>query len=384
MTEALDQFLARLMRCFVRGEPLPPWRDDLGVTPKAAAERILFHGIALQLVEGDPQLSGWPTALADTISEQARLQTFWEMSHRDLLGQLIEKLHSAGAQPLLIKGSALAYSLYEKPALRRRSDSDLLVKGLPKRRARGVLASLGFTRQGDVVPMQEAWEQPTSYGFTHEVDVHWGWKSSPVVSACLDTILPAAQPCELPAISPHARGAGHLDNLVLVSINRASHEAFGYINDTASIYENNRLIWAIDLDTISRALSPQDWERLPALAEHAGCARLVADAFRFAEAALETHIPRGVLDKLVEAGATGPERISAYYAGLSTKERVKRDFAASKGLLAKFETLSCHLFPGAAVLHRRYPDATHWPLTALRLRRLASSAGRVLTGKALA
>lgn len=381
MTDAFDRFLARCVQSALRSEPFPEFACFTSlspdtITPETAANKVSFHGIALILLQANPGLTGWPDLLKDRIREEARLQTFWELAHKDTIVAVLDDLGAAGADTVVLKGTALAYSVYSDPALRRRGDSDIMVTGIPRERVRAILARRGFFSTGDVMPLQESWSLCTDYGFDHTIDVHWQFKSSPEVSACLARIIPSAETTPLPKMGSNAVGLNAVDNLFMVAINRESHRVFGIQNGVDKTFDNDRLIWAVDFDLLTRAFTQADWDRVPVLAAKAGCSAIILDALLFAQRTIGTTVPPSVCDAL--ASDTRDQPVTHYYSGLPTAHRFLRDFRASRSLAQKARLLKFHLLPGRIFLAERYPNSGHWPLFALQMRRLISAPGKLL------
>ena len=86
-----------------------------------AQHRADYHGVSGLLVG----LPGWPAKCASAIRTEALGRAMWEMRHRQLLAQVLGALADNELRALLIKGPAFAYDLYDAPAHRIRSDSDL-------------------------------------------------------------------------------------------------------------------------------------------------------------------------------------------------------------------------------------------------------------------
>lgn len=63
---------------------------------------------------------------------------------RDLLAEVLSAFYDAGLELLLLKGSALAFTVYPDPGLRPMRDIDMLVKEGDARRAQAILVDLGF------------------------------------------------------------------------------------------------------------------------------------------------------------------------------------------------------------------------------------------------
>lgn len=67
-----------------------------------------------------------PQSLQQKIRAAAYNETAAEMLWEQEIEEVIDKLGGTHIQPLVFKGTALAYSLYAQPHLRSRSDTDLL------------------------------------------------------------------------------------------------------------------------------------------------------------------------------------------------------------------------------------------------------------------
>lgn len=382
-TAAIDRFLALCVRQSQRDQTLPPWPGEWGADDPALCQmvfdRIAFHGIALLLVYHATALSAWPALLRDTMQAEARAQSFWEMGHRKVLAQLIQTLDTAGITGAVTKGTAMAYTLYAEPALRRRGDSDVLLPGADRRAVGAALAAIGMVRSGDARPLQESWAAQCAMGFTHVFDLHWRGNASAVVSHCHDRAGIGQRTVAMPRVSPAARAIAPTDNAILIAINRAMHLQFGYVSGTAKTFEQDRLIWAVDLDLLSASFGAAEWEALAQAAEASGAAPLVLAALDFAHAVLGTPTPPDIRARL--AAHPGDPRLLRYLGALPGIERLRLDLAASPTLADKLRLIRYTLFPGAEVLHERFPAATHWPIPALQARRLVSSAGKLLLGR---
>ena len=75
-------------------------------------ERAEYHGVW-------PLVAGGAGALRDVAAVEL-------LRKRELL-EVLRALDDAGVAPLLLKGAALAYSIYPSPVLRPRADTDLLI-----------------------------------------------------------------------------------------------------------------------------------------------------------------------------------------------------------------------------------------------------------------
>src|SRR5712691_10127605 len=67
----------------------------------------------------------WPEAICEALARESRLQTARELLRRKELISVLDVLAAEDIHPILLKGTALAYSLYDNPASRPRVDTDL-------------------------------------------------------------------------------------------------------------------------------------------------------------------------------------------------------------------------------------------------------------------
>ncbi len=90
--------------------------------------------------------------------------------------EAVDALEAAGIEPVLLKGPALARSVYPDPALRQSCDLDLLVRPADVPAAEGVLGGLGYANPGREFSVSE-------HGYHHQVftapkngitlELHW-------------------------------------------------------------------------------------------------------------------------------------------------------------------------------------------------------------------
>src|SRR5207247_3089836 len=101
------------------------------------------------------------------------------------LRALLDGFGRHGIGVLLIKGTALAYDIYDAPELRPRADTDLLINRADIDRARAVFAELGYDARvlsGDPhANRQQALARTDSFGVEHVYDLHWDIANTPIV-----------------------------------------------------------------------------------------------------------------------------------------------------------------------------------------------------------
>lgn len=372
VADRADAFLAAILR----GER-PAWpKAGFGEAPAALLERIRVHGMAALLAERVEALADWPADLRDGLLEEARLQAFWEETHRAMLAKLYALLEAKGVTALVMKGTALAYSLYEEPSARRRGDSDLLVRESDLDASRAALREQGFTKRHDPQGLffQETWLLDTCIGIVHSVDLHWQANDSPLLQRVLVLEEYFAGRIPLPRLAPQAFAPDPVLTFLQCSLNQAWHRAHGYLIEDECVMADVRLVWAWDNHLLAQSFDTVQWDRLAGLAADRGIAAFVLAALDLAHDHLRSFIPETVRERLASAPQdTKPVRRLLEKNHLGS---VRRDMSAIEGLAPKMRFLLGHAVPPSEHLRLKYPNSSHWPVPLLHLRRLAAVAMR--------
>lgn len=338
------------------------------------------HGIAPFLNQAAPTFPGWPQSIVHEVKKEAALQSFWETSHRDAIMPLIDAFDQAGMPILIIKGTALAYSLYPEPAMRRRGDTDIVVLTNRRSKARQILRSCGFVADQAPRALQEDWHCESGIGFRHTVDLHWRFNASATIARLVDRGDCFAGSIDLPRLARHAKTIGLTGNLILTCINRHSHGTMGYRVGGAKIFETDRLIWAIDIAQLIRAFGDREWRDLVEQALLTQTGSIVQSGLMFAQRALGVPVPAAVIEALDPRAA--PQGVMNYFATTSGLRRLQMDVAAAAGPREKALILLHVLVPGDHFVRERFPQAQGWPIAALQVRRWIEGAAKLVQGRA--
>ena len=370
--------IRQLLAATLRGEAAPwPPRWTMEADGPAIVHAILFHGVAGLLVERLQFLVDWPAELLDLTRGQARAQAMWELRHRQLLSRLLAGLDDRGVPNLLLKGSAIAYDLYETPAARSRGDSDLLVPRASLGAARSVLDELGFRHHEshdgleDDLARQEIWSFSSEDGGRHGLDLHWELLNA----ASLQAVLPIAEclsaPRPLPRLSPSAMTMDRPRFLLHTCVHRAMHRTAPYFVDGTAHFDEGRLIWSWDIGLLARVMDRDEWRRFARLAGDKGVAGLCLAGLEAAAGDVGAGVPAAILAQLQEASRGD----LAYFRGTAL-QRAWQDLRAVRGSGAKLRYLRGRLVPTPAFIRSKYPGMARAPLLFLYGRRLADSLRR--------
>ena len=339
----------------------------------SAIERIAYHGIAGLLNERTVSLGDWPAAVTGYLHEQGIALAMWELRHNAGLGELLGGFAEAGVAAVLLKGTALAYDLYPRPATRARGDSDVLVAVADLSTARAVLERLGYRRQSigegiaDDLALQEVWSLMCGAGTSHHIDLHWQMLNAPALAGLLDHDDCIADPLPLPRLAPSAQAMNRPLTLLHTCIHRAMHLTSPYIVGGVTYYGGDRLIWARDIDLLAGALSEAEWRRFTVVALDQGVAAVCRDGLALAKRTLGSEISEDVMAVL---GAARGERASAYLLGAGQARRAWLDLRAIPGLRRKLAYVAARSLPPEAFMRGKYPGMAGRPLALLHLKRM--------------
>jgi hypothetical protein len=365
-TVEIDTFLATMLRAEPAKWPAV-WDKAVG---SPVLERISYHGIAGLLSANSAALSSWPEELRAEIRDDALGASMWELRHKVVLGELLERLATDGVGALLLKGTAVAYDVYDNPAVRLRGDTDLLVARPDRDAARKVLSDLGFVRTiedqelPDALRSQEIWTLASNDGTNHSIDLHWQALNAPALERCLtfDELAAGARP--LPRLSGTARAPSRPTMLLHACLHRGLHDCSPYFIGNRTYFGGNRLIWLYDLLLLGRAMSDAEWRSFCGMAVDKRVADVCLAGLSAAEGSLGNFCPAFVRNELARA-ASGPYFRSGQFG------RALQDVLAVPGLQRKWQYLRARSLPNAEFMRAKYPEMAERSLSALYLRRFA-------------
>ena len=219
--------------------------------------------------------------------------------HRNLLKtaeflRIVQALAGKDIPTIPLKGVVLAHTLYPNPGLREFSDIDVLVRDQDVWQARGLLESMGFVSRSDLAAGQEIALRRSMHAHVFWrpadrmlVDLHWDLAPRyqatgiPVDALWHRTTKFELGGAELRILSPEV-------TLLLLCAHAANHGPVPW----------PRVKWVCDVSELLRKHRGLDWRELFALAEEAGCRRMVdlglAVAARLLDAPLPDEVERRV------------------------------------------------------------------------------------------
>jgi hypothetical protein len=178
------------------------------------------------------------------------------------LAEVVEALRREGIEAIVLKGGALAPTVYTEPAQRPMNDLDLLLRPEAMDRAGAALQSLGFQLSGLIPAHMVAFQQRFGGGLEwqrsrggevtrldvqhHLVGIDWCWTAFPIEA---DALWATARPLALDGVRAWQLSAE--DTLIQLCLHQALH---GYASPLIGYADIDRVIGATD--------SVLSWSRL--------------------------------------------------------------------------------------------------------------------------
>lgn len=345
------------------------WSEGLDVPVDRLVDEADAHGISTLVWQSLAGATGAGAELRQRLDPRARAAATRDLIVQREMQHLLSCLDHAAVPALVIKGSALAYTVYEQPWLRPRTDTDVLIRHADVERASRSFAESGYRQSdaltsGALVSHQVAFERTDQHDVHHVLDLHWKLVNPQMLADALpfDELWASSRPA--PALGPSARVPSHAASIAIGSVHRLAHHQ-----------GHDRLIWLFDLVALARRCSDDDWASLVTLARSAQVSGLCLDGLVQAGRRLGAHLPQRVQDALAEAAPREPSRI--YLEGPVRKRNVLvHDLRALGSWRTRLRLLREHVFPPPAFIRHRYGGQRRWPLPALYLHRLVTGAIR--------
>jgi len=286
------------------------------------------------------------------------------------LQEVVEAFREKGVRVLVLRGPALAFSLYADPAMRPSSDLDLLVQPDQVIQARGVLESLGYTclaRRFEVAKdffREECFVQQKNPRNSFPVDLHWvHWELHPFFKGSeeveIHDLFQRAWKVETPTLTFET----------LHPVDYLIHSAIHLV----MIHKNEmRLSWIYDTALLAQYLQvPNDWKILQERSV-AWRARLPLEhCLRMAQVWAGLQLPEGFDDFSSWPRPTEDE--SAVWADTMHHHWVtillKRSLSNPSLLLKRVPSLLRLLFPHPDIVRFCYPTSSNWLLPISYVRR---------------
>lgn len=298
-----------------------------------------------------------------------------ELSVAADLRQVIDALVRAGVTPILFKGAALAYSVYDSPELRPRSDCDVLIRQADCDVARRTLQAHGFVAALSCERLfgQVRFDKSTALGIEYAIDLHWRISTQTLFADMLTYDELAADCVAVPDLGPHARAAGLVHALLLACVHPVMHHR-----------NEEVLIWVYDVHLLASRLSMEQWSRFVALARDRGVSAICVRQLQAARQRFHTVVADSVWAAL--SATSHAEAAATYLASGRRWHHELRDNVRHAGnWTERARVLRDVVIPDPEYMRRSYGISERsWGTLLLPfcyLHRLARGGSKVLAGR---
>jgi hypothetical protein len=352
----------------MRGES-PEWPFARDAVELARFEEFCTReGVSAQLHASASRLK-WPERIADFIRRQTIARSMWEQQHATVLAGALEVLANEHLQPLVFKGTALAYSVYAEPYVRARADSDLLLEPGQRKKAAKALQAAGFVRQGSIDGEYVSYEVSFTREqnrFLHYLDLHWRIHYSQFQSIRFPYAYLRRRAGPLPRLSPIALAPAPVDSILLNCVHRANDMNTPQWASDQPVFGTERLISLYDIHLLLESMGPHELDELTSTAQLLGVMSICRRWILAAVSNFATRVPTAFID--VWKADAGTDAFCRYHAANTVAQRWA-DFASVPGVRCKVAYLAEHISPPADYMRERFPlsQDSSWSLRARRL-----------------
>lgn len=316
----------------------------------------------------------WPDAVTGVLQRQARAQALHELVIELELKDLLSLLARRHIDALLFKGTPIAYSLYAKPHLRLRCDTDLLVPLALRESAHQVLIEAGYQTSplppnGELVFNTHGYVKPVRLGVLHRVDLHWRLSNSPLYARTFSFGELMSRAAPVAALGASARMPGPAHALIIACMHRTSHLAESRLVEGLPYREADRLIWLFDIHLLAGQFAPSDWSEFLEVARAKRLRAVCADGLAASRSHFGTAIPSEILAGL---DAPGHGELSKSYLSSNLLHRHWAEVRAVPGWVQRVRFVIQRLFPPRASMPGAHGHGSHnrLRLPGMYLRRL--------------
>ena len=322
------------------GEPF--WR---------AAEAHHVDLLLLDLARSSGADWGW-SAVALRLARSAAVDASVLRSLRDReLRRVLDVFGAAGVSCLIIKGAALAHTLYRQPHARRRSDADLLVRTEDENRVTALLEADGYARADEIsgayATSQMHFDRPEHPDQRYALDIHWRIVNAHAFAdaVAFDEFEAARMP--VPGCGPNAWTLCAPHALALACIHCVAHHP-----------NSDDLLWLWDVHLLASALTGAEAGVFVDLAARSAARAVCAHTLAAAHARFGTPPAAALIDRVRPRPGDATEPSARFLGGGLSQADILRSDLASLGWRRGVSLLREHLFPPTSYMRSLYGE---WP-----------------------
>ena len=340
----MDDLLAGLLR----GEAL----DHRALKASGALaihDAALVHDILPLVADRLAFAPELPVDLRESFMEDAHRAAAVDLAADLELRRLLEAFAAGGVRLLLIKGSHLAYTHFDRPDLRARIDSDVLISLDDRGVADAIITTeLGYTApakpSGDFTATQKLYVKTENAADVHIVDLHWRLTSPQAFAHVLSFEELYASSVAVPALGRWARGPSNVHALVIACMHRVAHH-----HDEADQFK-----WLYDIHLLASGLAEEEWDAFARFLLEREVAAVCLESLERSARWFHTVVPARITADDRFAAARVHEATAAFLRVRPKAREVLDDVRALRSWRDRAALVGEHLFPAADYMTRVY------------------------------
>lgn len=271
---------------------LNPAKEPSNALIRYSQEQLLglldYHGVTM-LTEHFGTL---PKALKPIITQRKAMMVANDTLKQTELIALFDAFERARLpKSILFKGGALAYTVYPKPWLRPRSDSDILIKQEQRAEFDRVFIALGYHKQfameGKYVSYQSTYSKALVGKSAINIDLHWRINNRQILANSFNVDELHQQGQALQRLSSNITIPSPVHSVLISSVHRLGHHQ-----------HEERLTWLYDIHLLADNLSERQWQQLINQAKTKQLSAITLDALKHCDELFSTPIPDFALTQL--------------------------------------------------------------------------------------
>lgn len=304
------------------------------------------HGVAGLLSES---LQYHPTHKLSPITKRAQKYALHHSRRIALLDhqyqQVLQALHQNHIRFIVLKGYALAFTVYARPALRSRSDIDILIDPNQQAKLTKVMTEMGFTNprgwQPKEILNQFSMRKTLSAGLNVDFDIHLKINNDVSLKGLLqlDELLTNATLLNQP-------------NVPVISIPYGIIHAAIHLLHHRNVGDMVKLIWLYDLLLLCEAITHDQQQQLVEAVDQKRLKKPICFALSLANEMFDNTALKSVIASLADCGSD--EGFNYLLEVDSQKTQFRRALAERKTWREKWRYCQEVLFPPAAEITMKY------------------------------
>lgn len=317
--------------------------QDFPLSDDHYLELMDYHGISF-LVNGKSPMG---TDVNNLTQQRKALMGANEMLKHQALEHLCTSLnHEKLDRIIFFKGTALAYTVYEQPWIRPRTDVDCIIHKDELAFFSDILVSLGYKKQfsieGKSLSYQSSFTKQLTKNCWHNIDVHWRINNRQILSRAfnVDELLKDAQ--RLPDFQSKIYSPSDVDNILIAALHRLGHHHY-----------EERLIWLYDVHLLAQRLNQEQWQDLCHKAHSKKISAITLDALTLANRLFNTPIDSNARELLSKHSLRKEPSQLFLDRNKAEWQYVLGDLVGFDSITEKIQFIFENLFPSPAFVRRQ-------------------------------